>query len=216
MAGEFRLTLLENPGILWERVIAQTDDAIALGALLSIPTAYEWIEDQGTPFLVRIVTNLVRKEQDKKTKVDPNFNPFLPYEEALFVVDISETHVCLLNKFNVANYHLLIITRAFEEQESLLNLKDFEALWTCLAEFDGLGFYNAGTQAGASQRHKHLQLVPLPLAPEDEVVIPIEPNLIDDLIDDSVVQTATLPFKHGLVKLDPKRLKSPTEAAKCY
>jgi sulfate adenylyltransferase (ADP) / ATP adenylyltransferase len=218
MTGESRLTLLQNPGILWQRVIAQTDAAIASGALLSIPTAHEWVEDQGTQFLVRIVTNLVRKEQDKqqqekKTKVDPDFNPFLPYEEALFVVDVSETHVCLLNKFNVVNYHLLIITREFEEQESLLNLKDFEALWTCLAEFDGLGFYNAGTQAGASQRHKHLQLMPLPLSSEDEVPIPIEPSLIANLTGDSVVQSSTLPFKHGLVKLDPKRSKSVAEGA---
>ena len=54
------------------------------------------------------------------------------------------------------------MTRAFEEQTDLLNLEDFAALWFCLQEIDGLAFFNGGKIAGASQRHKHLQLIPLP------------------------------------------------------
>ena len=38
-----------------------------------------------------------------------------------------------------------------------------EEMNAILAEFDGLGFYNGGETAGASQPHKHLQIVPLPL-----------------------------------------------------
>ena len=63
----------------------------------------------------------------------------------MFVADISATHVCLLNKFTVIPDHLLLVTRAFEEQEDRLNLADFAALAACLSEFAGLGFYNAGT-----------------------------------------------------------------------
>ena len=40
---------------------------------------------------------------------------------------------------------------------------DFDALARGLAAIDGLAFYNGGTVAGASQPHKHLQLVPVPL-----------------------------------------------------
>jgi ATP adenylyltransferase len=93
----------------------------------------------------------------------------------LYVADASPTHVCLLNKFNVVDHHLLIVTRAFEEQETPLTRRDFEALWTCLAEYAGLGFYNSGVVAGASQPHRHLQLLPrsqgepsCPLAPSIE------------------------------------------------
>ena len=50
-----------------------------------------------------------------------NFGVSYDYEVDLFVADISPTHVCILNKFNVVDYHLLIITRAFESQENLLS-----------------------------------------------------------------------------------------------
>lgn len=66
------------------------------------------------------------------------------------------------------------MTRHFEHQETLLSREDFQALFCCLAEYDGLGFYNGGTVAGASQPHKHLQLVPLPLG-QCGPAIPIEP-----------------------------------------
>jgi ATP adenylyltransferase len=80
------------------------------------------------------------------------------------VATVSDDHLALLNKFNVIDRHLLIVTRCFEDQERLLTQADFSALWRCLLEFDGLGFYNGGEIAGASQPHKHLQLIPLPLA----------------------------------------------------
>ncbi|MDB9336759.1 ATP adenylyltransferase family protein, partial [Nodularia spumigena] len=146
------------------------------------------------------------KQQKKKT------NPFLPYEQDLFVADISQTHVCILNKFNVVDYHLLIITRAFEEQEKLLTLEDFAAMWACLAEFEGLAFYNGGKIAGASQPHKHLQIVPLPLTPSG-VQIPIEPLLKSAQFTDSVTTVPELPFIHALAKLDPNWSNSPLEAA---
>ena len=158
-----------QPGTLWARLLAQTDHALRCGALQPIPTADERIEQNGIHFILRILASLARKDQVGKAQsrqaAGAGFNPFLPYEEDLFVADISATHLCLLNKFNVLDHHLLIVTREFEEQENRLNLEDFAALWTCMAEFEALAFYNSGRIAGASQPHKHLQMVPLPLAP---------------------------------------------------
>ncbi|BDI16003.1 hypothetical protein ANSO36C_18050 [Nostoc cf. commune SO-36] len=174
--------ILLKPDTLWTSVKEQTEHALQCGALLSIPTEFEFVEQDNVRFLVRILSNLNRKktadeiQKKQSARSGQEFNPFLPYEEDLFVADISGTHVCILNKFNVVDYHLLIITRSFEEQESLLTLEDFTAMWACLANFDGLAFYNSGKTAGASQRHKHLQLVPLPLAPSG-TQIPIEPLL---------------------------------------
>ncbi|MHC5830704.1 MAG: phosphorylase, partial [Nostoc sp.] len=111
---------------LWTSVKEQTEYALQCGALLSIPTEFEFVEQDNVRFLVRILSNLNRKKaaKDQQEKQSPRsgqeFNPFLPYEKDLFVADISDTHVCILNKFNVVDYHLLIITRGFEEQESLL------------------------------------------------------------------------------------------------
>jgi ATP adenylyltransferase len=200
--------ILLPPGTLWTKVKQTTAHALECGALLSIPTNFEFIEQDGVQFLVRILANLNRKktakaEQDKKTATTgKEFNPFLPYETDLFVADISETHVCILNKFNVVDYHLLIITRAFEEQDSLLTLADFTAMWACLADFDGLVFYNSGKIAGASQRHKHLQIVPLPLT-DSGLQIPIEPLLVKAKFSDSITTIPDLPFLHAFTILDP-------------
>jgi ATP adenylyltransferase len=165
-----------------------------------------------------VASNLDRKdsalkEQDKK-KADSGkeFNPFLPYDRDLFVADISETHLCLLNKFNAVDYHLLIVTREFEEQESLLARQDFEALLAVMAEFDGLAFYNSGRAAGASQRHKHLQLVPLPLTPSGPE-IPIEPALEAACFQDSVGSVPAFPFAHAFARLDLPVGQSPLSAA---
>jgi ATP adenylyltransferase len=206
-----------QPGTLWARLLARTDYALRRGALQSIPTACEWVEQNGIPFIVRVLTSLACKDQagrDRTCKAasGTEFNPFLPYDEDLFVADISDTHLCLLNKFNVLDHHLLIVTRAFENQERLLNLQDFEALWICMLEFEGLAFYNSGRIAGASQRHKHLQLVPLPLALPGPR-IPIEPALAAARFTEAVGTVPYLPFVHTVVRLESRWLQSPREAA---
>ncbi len=194
-------TLLQHPGVLWQRTIEQTRHAIACGALRSMPTTYEFVEQNGVDFLVRITTNLIRKAQatQQQAQSGHSLNPFLPYEADLFVMNISKTHVCLLNKFNVVDHHLLIITRAFEEQDALLTIDDFEALRACLAEIDGLAFYNGGAVAGASQPHKHLQLVPLPFVPERSR-LPVDSviNAALNHAEHSITTVPEFPFVHAL------------------
>src|SRR5919198_4158162 len=195
--------LILPPGTLLPRLLERITHAIQCGALQSIATESEIIEQNGIGFLVRIVSNLARKgqakrDQDRQTTLSGGeCNPFLPYDENLFVANISGTHVALLNKFNVVDHHLLIVTRAFEDQESLLTLNDFEALRICLAEFEGLVFYNAGKIAGASQRHKHLQIIPLPLAAVGPKV-PIEPLLKSARFQRGVGTVPGLPFRHAV------------------
>jgi sulfate adenylyltransferase (ADP) / ATP adenylyltransferase len=206
MSEGSRLTVLQQPGVLWQRTVEKTRHALACGALVSIPTTYEFVEQNGIPFLVRLVANLMRKEeanrQQKQAKIihGKEFNPFLPYEDDLFVMDISETHVCILNKFNVVDHHLLIITRAFEEQKALLTQDDFVAVWACLSEIDGLVFYNGGKLAGASQRHKHLQLVPFPFVPEVRIPIALQFNSVSQ--HETVITVPELPFVHALIKFN--------------
>jgi ATP adenylyltransferase len=199
-----RTSIVLKPNSLWEKVRQQTEYALNCGALKSISTNYELLQDGDINFLVRIIANLEHKDNAKKKqkklakKSGQKFNPFLPYEKDLFVADISDTHLCLLNKFNVVDYHLLVVTREFEEQETLLTLKDFAALWACLLQIDGLCFYNSGELAGASQRHKHLQLVPFPLIPE------LNKTPIDSIIEtveykDNIGRIPCFNFTHGIV-----------------
>ena len=200
--------ILLEPGKLWSLVKTTTKQGLKSGALLSIPTECELVEQDGVVFIVRILLNLVRKDEAKK-KQSKDFNPFLPYEQDLWVADISDTHVCILNKFNVVDNHLLIITRAFEEQESLLTQQDFAAMWACLADIDGLAFYNGGKIAGASQKHKHLQIVPLPLG-NTGVKVPIEALFGAEFT--SVGKVPGLPFIHALTRFDSDLTKSPIDA----
>ena len=182
------------------RIAEQTRKARAGGALRSIRTEPQVVEHRGVSFVVRVLAGIIEKDAATASGI----NPFLPYEEEMFVDDISPTHIALLNKFNVIDHHLLIVTREYEDQEELLTLEDFEALWSCMNELGGLGFYNGGEIAGASQPHKHLQVVPLPFA-EEQTGLPIDP-VIDK-------QAPSFPFAHVVMRND---LTSPETGLENY
>jgi ATP adenylyltransferase len=192
----------------WLDVIAQTERALACGALRSFDTVQSVIEDGGVRFLVRQAANLARKDEASKLAAKSAADaasewrdPFSPCEEALRVGDIGERHFLLLNKFNVLAHHLLIVTTDFEPQECLIGETDFAALFACLDRFDGLGFYNGGTIAGSSQPHKHLQMVPLPLDADTREALPIEPHL-EAARTDGIFRAPELAFAHAAAWLD--------------
>jgi ATP adenylyltransferase len=210
--------LLLQPGTLWSKATEQTEFARQCGALKSIETEYHLIRQQDISFVVRTLSNLARKEQASKQQhqqehqTGKKIDPFLPYEQDLFVGDLSASHLCLLNKFNVVNNHLLIVTRAFESQTDLLNLQDFTALWRCLEEIDGLAFFNGGKIAGASQSHKHLQLIPLPFIP-NIMHRPLEEAIANLTFKNSLGQLDSFPFRHGIAALNISNQHSPKVAA---
>ncbi|WP_432260242.1 ATP adenylyltransferase family protein [Cupriavidus sp. TMH.W2] len=200
-----------QPGTLWPAILQRTSHALRSGALCPIETVQATIEDGGVRFLVRQVSSLARKDKARRTS-RAGRNPFLPYDPELFVADISGTHAALLNKFNVIEHHLLIVTRSFEAQESLLTVPDFEALLASMAEFPSLGFYNGGAAAGASQGHKHLQIVPLPLA-EGGPALPIGPLLEPARSAGAIGTVPGLAFAHAFAPLD--LFAAPPEEAAC-
>lgn len=208
-------------GTLWQRMLQATARAQRSGALRSIATRQTQIEQAGLRFIVRQLQQ-AGEDQSAPSRALAQKNvasilqtvrdPFLPYDAAMFVADVSPTHVCLLNKFNVVPHHLLVVTRAFESQETLLSEADFAALWLCMAEFDALAFYNGGKVAGASQNHKHLQLVPLPLA-DARLPTPLEPALTATHFDGPLGVSPQLPFVHAVARVDPRWLTEPASAA---
>ena len=158
-------TLNLGPSGLLPLIAERSQPAIAAGILHPIETTEERIVEDGVDFVVRSACTPSRKDEIAANA--DSTDPFVSAKKELYVTDISDTHYCLLNKFNVLNHHLLIVTRHFEHQEELLKMRDFVALCTCMREFDSLAFYNAGSAAGASQSHKHLQLVPMPFTSND-------------------------------------------------
>ena len=196
-------------GTLWHKLVRTKEHALASGALRSFPTNQAFIEDGGVRFFVRILASLREKSASRTTQAA---DPFLPPEKDLTVADVTDTHVAVLNKFNVVDNHLLVVTRHFEDQDSLLTLLDFEALWLCMAEYDCLGFYNGGREAGASQQHKHLQIVPLPLAPSGPP-IPIDPLLPGERQASAIGTIPAFPFLHSFGRLRPDIADRPRDGA---
>ena len=160
--------------------------ARSTGALLPVVTEQRIIADAGMTFRVEWLSNLAMKDLAAKMPRagdKSSTNPFLPFEQDLFVADLSETHVAILNKFQAFAGHLVLITRQFVEQGAPLERSDLEACALMLAQSPGLVFFNSNGDAGASQRHRHLQ------------VIPDYHPTVDAMIE-------TLPFAHRLYRLE--------------
>lgn len=199
-----------EPDRLWATIERRNRQALDKGALCPIETRCEEVEDAGIRFTLRVAANIARKENvDAQRR---HRDPFAPFERALFVTGIGATHVALLNKFSVIDHHLLVVTRAYEEQETLLTLEDFQALSICLAAYPALGFYNGGKVAGASQRHKHLQVVPLPGGDPDPMV-PVQPLLAAAPPTDAITRVPALPFANGFCRLPAGIFRQPSAAA---
>jgi sulfate adenylyltransferase (ADP) / ATP adenylyltransferase len=170
-----------------------TERALASGALQPIETQTTLLDDDGVRFVVRAVPSLARKDKARRAAVATD--PLGDYDPDLFVADLAPSHYILLNKFQLLGGHVLLVSRRFERQELLLTGEDFAALITCLSQVDGLGFYNGGAEAGASQLRKHLQLVPLPLAPDSADEVPME-RVLDG--------GARLTFRHAFARVAPQ------------
>ena len=188
-----------TPGTLWPAIVDTTRRALAQGDLQPVETRSIVVEDAGIPFVVRVAGSL-RRKRSNASRPDAEINPFLPPEAALTVGPVGEDHVAVLNKFNVVEHHLLVVTKRFEHQEQLLNAADFVALWRCLADFPSLGFYNGGRVAGASQPHKHLQVVPLPLS-NDDGGFPLARVFDTAAPGDRLQSFDGLPFRHAFAHL---------------
>lgn len=204
-------------GTLWQQLIDRTESALVSGALRSIETDHQILQQDGLSFSVRVATNLIRKAEDRHKRLQTQlpggtFNPFLPPEAELIVTQINDTHLAVLNKFNVMERHLLIVTRAFEHQEQLLTQADFEALWLCQREYPSLGFYNGGEAAGASQQHRHLQLVPLPLY-RGQGNYPLEKLYASAPRQEGIQRLGALPFQHAWSRLPVRPGEDPSEAS---
>lgn len=172
------------------------------GALQTIRTERTIIEDAGIPFLVRWVSSLSVKDSARVAAAgrrQPDFNPFLPPERDLTVGPVGDTHLAILNKYPVIKRHLLLITRDFEDQRVPLGPADFAALACVVSSLGGLGFYNGGTEAGASQAHKHLQWVPD--SPDSVDIGTFTAALPPDLEPLAAGRHPRLSWRHAFVRL---------------
>jgi ATP adenylyltransferase len=193
----------------WAEVVDRADAALASGAMHSFECALEYVQDAGIEFVLRVATQFPQGETAKgrtggapKLPADPFANP----DPELVVRDLTPTHRALLNKFSVLREHLLIVTVDYQDQTSLLDERDFEALAICMEDAEVLAFYNGGTEAGASQSHKHLQVVTLPLSPRHSVPM--------DVMFEKT--SSSFPFRNAFTRLAAGQVSNPSSMRTAY
>lgn len=177
-----------------ESIDRRIDEARASGALEPIETRLAWVDDHGLRFPVRWMSSLAAKARVRAAQPGTGRrDPFLHRDARLELGDAGAGHVLLLNKYPVMRRHLLLVTRQFEPQDSVLEGRHFAAAASLLRECGGLCFYNGGEVAGASQPHRHLQWVPA------DADLP----LLDGYEQASAAgRHAGLDFPHALAPLD--------------
>ena len=147
---------IETKIMLWINSKTIASAARNSGSLHPIATDETVLKQDGVEFEVNVINkNIFKKISISKTQG----NPFLPYDQDMYVKDLGENHVVLLNKFPVLSPHILLCSKDYIEQIAPLTLNDFEAWLACFETEDTLGFYNGGRGAGASQPHRHMQLI---------------------------------------------------------
>ncbi|TLS24695.1 hypothetical protein PpBr36_08893 [Pyricularia pennisetigena] len=174
---------IRAPNNLPELVRSAFARAKASGDVNFYPTQAAVLHVSSIPFQLRFSPSLANKPKPAPKPTDPDgssssgggggsggtkpFDPFADPPAALVVAELEPpTHYLVLNKFAIVPEHFILATRAFAAQTDLLEAADLAAARACLdayADADGglFVFYNCGEHSGASQAHRHLQLLPV-------------------------------------------------------
>ena len=143
--------------IYWEKALQKTKISINSKSLFPLQTT-DITKNlyKGNDFIIR---ELDITKFKKNTLIGPRINPFKPWDKILEIDSIGNSHQLILNKYPVQLGHVLLITNEWKEQNGWLDIKDWEAIKEVNKDTSGLWFFNSGPLAGASQPHRHIQLL---------------------------------------------------------
>ena len=143
--------------IYWEKALQKTKISINSKSLFPLKTNDITKElYEGNDFVIR---KLDITKFKKNFLIGPKINPFKPWDNILEIDSIGNDHQIILNKYPVQLGHILLITNEWKEQNGWIDLKDWEAIKKVNKDTTGLWFFNSGPLAGASQPHRHIQLL---------------------------------------------------------
>ncbi|TPX31200.1 hypothetical protein SmJEL517_g05425 [Synchytrium microbalum] len=187
------------------------DKALSLGAIVFTSTIIKEVPSDGVMFQLRLLESLQSKPYSllpnassaaKAREPSAKFNPFLPYDEKLYVDTLNGTHNILFNKYCIVRDHLLITTRDFQNQYNPLTESDFKSILDVMDSMsNSLAFFNCGHMSGASVLHKHIQVIPV-----DSHGVPMEVlvNAMESLHPAAKpFQIPSIPFAHAAVFIPP-------------
>lgn len=112
----------------------------------------------------------------------------------------------MLNKFAISPEHFILSTQTFKDQTHLLEPEDLAATHACVEAYRAAGqdlfvFFNSGPHSGASQPHRHLQLVPVKSMMQGLDESSPWRVLADSLLDQTV--SCRLPFQTFAERIGP-------------
>ncbi|SPJ73103.1 related to 5',5'''-P-1,P-4-tetraphosphate phosphorylase 2 [Fusarium torulosum] len=176
---------IKAPSNLPELVKSTFTKARSEGDLHYFPTQVTILNVDSIPFQLRFSPSLANKPKPPPKDLSKPQKPFDPFENplpALKVTDLGPSHYLVLNKFAVVPEHFILATTEFKPQTHVLEEADLEATLACIEAYedarrteaehghrdgslgggDGLfAFFNCGDHSGASQPHRHIQLLPI-------------------------------------------------------
>ncbi|PCD38321.1 hypothetical protein AU210_006797 [Fusarium oxysporum f. sp. radicis-cucumerinum] len=176
---------IKAPSNLPELVKSTFTKARSEGDLHYFPTQVAILNVDSIPFQLRFSPSLANKPKPPPKDLNKPQKPFDPFENplpALKVTDLGPSHYLVLNKFAVVPEHFILATTEFKPQTDVLEESDLEATLACIEAYeaarrteaeqghrdgtlgggDGLfAFFNCGDHSGASQPHRHIQLLPI-------------------------------------------------------
>ena len=143
--------------IYWKKALDQTLLSIDNESLFPLKTDIITRDlYQKNDFIIR---KLDTSKLYKRRIFGPKQNPFYPWEKTLEIDKIGKNHQLILNKYPVQQGHILLITNTWKPQNGWLDIKDWIAIQKVNKDTSGLWFFNSSPIAGASQPHRHFQLL---------------------------------------------------------
>ena len=158
----------------WVKALEQTSESINKNSLYPLETKV--VTRQFYDKNDFIIRKLDTSKFKKKFYYGPKRNPFSPWEKILEIEKIGDYHQLILNKYPVQKGHILLITNTWKPQNGWLDINDWAAIRNVNKDTSGLWFFNSSPTAGASQPHRHFQLLRRSL---NEVSCPREKWFLD-------------------------------------
>ena len=160
--------------------------------MLSLPNKIDRVKDRGFEFIFTYYDTSVNQTSTFPPKPRPKEPLLPPYDDHLEIchmTDNNSSHYVFVNKFMSTFGHIVMSTdHKGPKQGEPLSLSDIATLSKVMNGFEGkgLGLYNAGTESGCTQLHKHMQYVPTD----------------DNPILESMLAKEKLPFKYYVDKIN--------------
>ncbi len=142
---------------IWSKALEISRKAVNCGAVIPLNTIRYKSSQVSCDFELRFLKSPIPRFLKE---YGPKPNPFIPWDSRLQIQPINNKHTLILNKYPVQLGHMLLITNSWTPQNGWLNENDFEAIINVDNDTTGLWFFNSSKEAGASQPHRHFQLLP--------------------------------------------------------